>query len=124
MFFASLTHLHLRYTIYKMTDQQMTTQQKTNQQILKKHLFKLEMTRPLVYPDIFTILHNHIYRHIGQGACGSVWAAPIESEHHGFAMKRVGGGTDRPTYNDYVMHWKVFEDLVDYGRARVRVPRW
>lgn len=61
-----------------------------------------------------------IYRRIGQGFCGTVWAATTESGH-AYAYKREDGGPGRSLHNDYIMHQKVLESL-PLNRSRVGVP--
>lgn len=61
-----------------------------------------------------------MFRSIGQGFCGSVWAAPAGSEN-ACAMKREDGGPSRSLYNDYIMHQKVLQSL-STSQARVCVP--
>ena len=58
------------------------------------------------------------FRRIGQGFCGSVWAAPIDSnEIH--AIKRENGGPGRNVYNDYIMHDKILSAL---PQQSVQIP--
>ena len=51
-----------------------------------------------------------IFRRIGQGFCGTVWADATGSTGT-HAMKREDGGPGRSLYNDYVMHQAVFQSL-------------
>ena len=51
-----------------------------------------------------------IYRRIGQGFCGTVWAGAATSTCT-HAMKREDGGPGRSLYSDYVMHQRVLESL-------------
>ncbi|KAI4129772.1 MAG: hypothetical protein LQ338_002082 [Usnochroma carphineum] len=66
------------------------------------------------------IANSELLRRIGEGACGSVWAAPIGSENT-CAFKRGKGASGRSLYNDYVMHQKVLQTL-RAGQSRVQVP--
>ncbi|KAJ4523358.1 hypothetical protein HRR83_000006 [Exophiala dermatitidis] len=59
------------------------------------------------------------FRRIGQGFCGSVWAA----EEGTMAMKREDGGPGRSLLNDYKMHELVL-DAVSEKKLSVCVPRW
>ena len=59
------------------------------------------------------------FRHIGAGACGSVWAA----ERHDIAMKREDGNPGRSLLNDYNMHRLVL-DTASKVNISVCVPRW
>ncbi|KAL8952595.1 MAG: hypothetical protein Q9222_001510 [Ikaeria aurantiellina] len=67
------------------------------------------------YPSTSTL------RHIGQGACGTVWAAPLGSTYT-FAIKREDGVPERSLANDHIMHQKALKALSDSG-ARICVPR-
>ncbi|KAK5230831.1 DNA polymerase zeta [Exophiala xenobiotica] len=58
-------------------------------------------------------------RRIGQGFCGSVWAA----EGGTMAMKREDGGPGRSLLNDYNMHKLVLE-TASQAKVSVCVPRW
>lgn len=57
-------------------------------------------------------------RRIGQGFCGTVWAAPTGSES-ACAFKREDGGPGRSLYNEYIMLQKV---LMSASQLRVCVP--
>ncbi|KIW58744.1 hypothetical protein PV05_03242 [Exophiala xenobiotica] len=59
------------------------------------------------------------FRRIGQGFCGSVWAA----EGGTTAMKREDGGPGRSLLNDYNMHKLVLE-TASQDKVSVCVPRW
>lgn len=59
------------------------------------------------------------FRRIGQGFCGSVWAA----EDGVTAMKREDGGPGRSLLNDYNMHKLVLE-TASQAKLDVCVPRW
>ncbi|OQV03759.1 hypothetical protein CLAIMM_08762 [Cladophialophora immunda] len=60
-------------------------------------------------------------RRIGQGFCGSVWAA----EGGKMAMKREDGGPGRSVFNDYNMHKLVLETISQpRNTIKVCVPRW
>ncbi|ETI26396.1 hypothetical protein G647_03173 [Cladophialophora carrionii CBS 160.54] len=59
------------------------------------------------------------FRRIGQGFCGTVWAA----EGGKLAMKREDGGPGRSLLNDYNMHTLVLE-TASQQKVNVRVPRW
>lgn len=59
-------------------------------------------------------------RRIGQGFCGTVWAAPTESGQT-CAYKREDGGPSRSLHNDYIMHQKSLQSL-STSQSRVRVP--
>ncbi|KAL2402484.1 hypothetical protein ABEF95_001977 [Exophiala dermatitidis] len=59
------------------------------------------------------------FRRIGQGFCGSVWAA----EEGTMAMKREDGGPGRSLLNDYKMH-KLVLDAASEEKLSVCVPRW
>ena len=50
------------------------------------------------------------YRRIGQGFCGTLWAATVEPRQ-AYAYKREDGGPGRSLHNDYIMHRKVLESL-------------
>ena len=50
------------------------------------------------------------FRRIGQGFCGTVWAAPTDSGDT-TAIKREDGGPGRSLHNDYVMHLRVLKTL-------------
>ena len=53
---------------------------------------------------------NSVFRRIGQGFCGTVWAAPTGSgDTH--AIKREDGGPGRSLHNDYKMHLTVLKSL-------------
>ena len=59
-------------------------------------------------------------RRIGQGFCGTVWAAPAGSGDPS-AIKREDGGPGRSLHNDYEMHQRVLKSLS--GRLpRLLVP--
>lgn len=63
---------------------------------------------------------NSSFRRIGQGFCGTVWAAPTGSEAVS-AIKREDGGPGRSLHNDYEMHLEVLNCLS--GRLpRLLVP--
>ena len=51
-----------------------------------------------------------IFRRIGQGFCGTVWAAPTASGDT-FAIKREDGGPGRSLQIDYEIHLKVLKSL-------------
>lgn len=51
------------------------------------------------------------FRRIGQGFCGTVWAADAAGVTSTLAMKREDGGPGRSLYNDYEMHLAVFRSL-------------
>lgn len=51
-----------------------------------------------------------VFRRIGQGFCGTVWADATGSTG-AHAMKREDGGPGRSLYNDYLMHQTVFQNL-------------
>ena len=53
---------------------------------------------------------NSLFRRIGQGFCGTVWAAPTASRDPS-AIKREDGGPERSLYNDYEMHLRVLKSL-------------
>ena len=55
------------------------------------------------------------YRRIGQGFCGTVWAASSGS----FAVKREDGGPGRSLQNDYEMHMHVIRTL---SHPSVQIP--
>ncbi|KIW62799.1 hypothetical protein PV04_10930 [Phialophora macrospora] len=59
------------------------------------------------------------FRRIGQGFCGSVWAA----EGGTMAMKREDGGPGRSLLNDYNMHKLILETAL-LRKVSVCVPRW
>ncbi|KAI9699974.1 MAG: hypothetical protein M1836_002508 [Candelina mexicana] len=59
-----------------------------------------------------------MFRRIGQGFCGTVWAAPTDGDD-AHAIKREDGGPGRSLYNDYVMHQKV----LSASQSRVCIPR-
>jgi hypothetical protein len=59
------------------------------------------------------------FRRIGQGFCGSVWAA----EEGTTAVKREDGGPGRSLLNDYNMHKLVLETTL-MENLSVCVPRW
>jgi hypothetical protein len=59
------------------------------------------------------------FRRIGQGFCGSIWAA----EGGTMAMKREDGGPGRSLLNDYNMHKLVLE-TASQEKVSVCVPRW
>ncbi|EXJ56575.1 hypothetical protein A1O7_06919 [Cladophialophora yegresii CBS 114405] len=59
------------------------------------------------------------FRRIGQGFCGTVWAA----EGGTMAMKREDGGPGRSLLNDYHMH-KLVLDTAFQEKNSVCVPRW
>ena len=61
------------------------------------------------------------FRRIGQGFCGTVWAAPTESGDT-FAIKREDGGPGRSLQNDYNMHLQVLKSLSG-SFTKVVVPR-
>ena len=50
------------------------------------------------------------FRRIGQGFCGTIWAAPTDSGGT-IAIKREDGGPGRSLHNDYVMHLRVLKTL-------------
>ena len=50
------------------------------------------------------------FRRIGQGFCGTVWAAPAASGDT-FAIKREDGGPGRSLQNDYEMHVRILKTL-------------
>ncbi|EXJ82165.1 hypothetical protein A1O1_08234 [Capronia coronata CBS 617.96] len=61
------------------------------------------------------------FRRIGQGFCGSVWAA----EGGKVAMKRENGGPGRSILTDYNMHRLVLDAASqDEVKVNVCVPRW
>ena len=61
-----------------------------------------------------------VFRRIGQGFCGTVWAAQIGSGET-FAIKREDGGPGRSLRNDYDMHIQILESL--YGSiSKFSVP--
>ena len=64
---------------------------------------------------------NPSFRRIGQGFCGTVWAAPTESGDT-FAIKREDGGPGRSLENDYNMHLQVLKSL-SRSFTKVYVPR-
>lgn len=51
-----------------------------------------------------------VFRRIGQGFCGTVWASPT-GPGDAFAIKREDGGPGRSLHNDYEMHLKVLTSL-------------
>ena len=53
---------------------------------------------------------NSPFRRIGQGFCGTVWAAPTGSGDPS-AIKREDGGPGRSLHNDYEMHLRVLNSL-------------
>ena len=57
------------------------------------------------------------FRRIGAGACGSVWAS--DDSH---AMKREDGGPGRSLLNDYNMHQKIMQTLLESQSAAIQ-PR-
>ncbi|KAL8985100.1 MAG: hypothetical protein Q9177_004525 [Variospora cf. flavescens] len=63
---------------------------------------------------------DEILRHIGEGACGSVWAAPTGSESI-CAVKREDGGKWRSIYNDFVMHRELIQTL-SASESSVQIP--
>ena len=64
---------------------------------------------------------NLSFRRIGQGFCGTVWAALTESGDT-FAIKREDGGPGRSLQNDYNMHLQVLKSLSG-SVPKVHVPR-
>ena len=63
---------------------------------------------------------NSPFRRIGQGFCGTIWAAPIgPGDTH--AIKREDGGPGRSLHNDYEMHLTVLKSLSD-SLPRLLVP--
>ena len=73
------------------------------------------------------------FHEIGHGACGSVWAPPLESTGDTSAFKRGDGGRARCLTNDYRMHHRVersldaFQALMDPENEglplQIHVPR-
>ncbi|KAL9104813.1 MAG: hypothetical protein Q9163_000261 [Psora crenata] len=61
-----------------------------------------------------------MFRRIGQGFCGTVWASPTGSGN-ACALKREDGGPGRSLYNDYIMHQRVLKALPT-GQSVVCVP--
>ena len=61
------------------------------------------------------------YRRIGQGHCGSVWAA--EGEEGTVVMKREDCGEGRSVLNDFNMHRLVLRAADSYDNFNVCVPR-
>ncbi|KAK9860817.1 hypothetical protein MYU51_006113 [Penicillium brevicompactum] len=63
--------------------------------------------------EIFTL------RKIGQGFCGTVWAAP-----RGPALKREDGGPARSLRNDFEMHQRVLQSFQEpiLLRPRIQIP--
>ena len=57
------------------------------------------------------------FRRIGAGCCGSVWAS--DDSH---AMKREDGGPGRSLLNDYNMHQKIMQTLLESQTATIQ-PR-
>ena len=57
-------------------------------------------------------------QHIGQGFCGSVWAAPIGT----FAITRKDGWPGRSVHNGYVMYRKVLQSL--FARFCMELQKW
>jgi hypothetical protein len=53
---------------------------------------------------------SHMYRKIGQGHCGTVWALPDDV----YAIKRRDGSLSRDLHNDYEMHLRIIEDLTQH----------
>ncbi|KAL8711385.1 MAG: hypothetical protein Q9220_004283 [cf. Caloplaca sp. 1 TL-2023] len=51
-----------------------------------------------------------MFRRIGQGFCGTVWAVDSVSSNM-IAIKREDGGPGRSLYNDYVMHQQILSHL-------------
>lgn len=60
------------------------------------------------------------FRRIGQGFCGTVWAAPIKSGCS-FAHKREDGGPDRSLHNDFLMHSRI-QKTVPFWHSQIQVP--
>ncbi|MCJ1327975.1 hypothetical protein MMC10_004650 [Thelotrema lepadinum] len=60
-----------------------------------------------------------MFRRIGAGFCGSVWAPSEEHNTNIYAIKRGDGGSGRSLHNDYIMHQKAIESL---STSYVRVP--
>ena len=60
---------------------------------------------------------HHIFRRIGAGFCGSVWAS--DNSH---AMKREDGGPGRSLLNDYNMHQNIMQTLLESQSATIQ-PR-
>ncbi|KAI4268700.1 MAG: hypothetical protein L6R35_006738, partial [Caloplaca aegaea] len=63
---------------------------------------------------------DEILRHIGEGACGSVWAPPTGSENK-CAVKREDGGKWRSIYNDFVKNRELIQTL-SAGESSVQIP--
>ena len=61
---------------------------------------------------------NPVFRRIGQGFCGTVWAAPGETS----AIKREDGGPGRSLQNDYNIHIQVLKSLTG-TIPKVLVPK-
>ena len=77
------------------------------------------LTTPYTHTHIHThTLHSTMtentvkspFRRIGQGFCGTVWAAPTGSGDT-CAIKREDGGPGRSLHNDYEMHLRVLKSL-------------
>ena len=60
---------------------------------------------------------NSPFRRVGQGFCGTVWAAPTGSGDTS-AIKREDGGPGRSLHNDYEMHLRILKSLSS------RLPRF
>lgn len=88
--------------------------------IHSKIYFKERKTTESVQPAQCSGCRTSETRHIGEGACGSVWAALIGSKNT-CAIKREDGGKWRSIYNDFVMHRKLLQTL-SASQSRVQIP--
>lgn len=61
-----------------------------------------------------------VFRRIGQGFCGTVWATPT-GPGGAFAIKREEGGPGRSLHDDYEMHLKILTSLSG-SIPKVHVP--
>ena len=59
---------------------------------------------------------------IGQGFCGTVWAAATDCEDK--AYKREDGGPGKALYNDYIMHPVTLTSMSNDRDTRVCIPEW
>lgn len=60
-----------------------------------------------------SLIQNSSLRLIGQGFCGTVWAASDK----GPAFKREDGGPDRSLKNDFEMHHRVLEAFHKFSNS-------